>query len=180
MNREPAIYGLMAAFDDETTLLSAARRVHSEGYRRADAFSPFPIDGLADALGRKPAGVPFVFLMGGLVGCFGGFFLQWFAMARSYPLDVGGRPLNSWPMFIPITFELTILGAALAGFFGTLFMNKSLELYHPVFNVSEFRQRASRDGFFLCIESEDPKFELRKTEEFLRSLRPQWVQEVQF
>lgn len=179
MNAEPAIYGLMAAFNDEASLLSAARNVYAEGYRSTDAYSPFPIDGLADALGRKPASVAFLFLIGGVGGCFGGFLLQWFAMARSYPLDVGGRPLNSWPMFIPITFELTILGAALAGFFGTLFLNKSLELYHPVFNVGEFRRHASKDGFFLCIESADPKFELAKTRDFLQSLRPQWVQEVQ-
>jgi hypothetical protein len=171
-------YGVMAAFKDHEELLEAAGRAHAAGYRRMDAFSPFPIEGLAETLGRKPHGVPFLFLIGGASGCLGGFLLQWFAMAVDYPLNIGGRPLNSWPMFIPITFELTILGAALCGFFGTLILNRVPELYHPVFNVPEFRARASRDGFFLCIEASDPKFDASQTARFLRGLAPLWVQEV--
>jgi hypothetical protein len=179
MTHKLRTYGLMAGFKDHEDLLEAAVRAYAAGYRRIDGYSPFHIEGLAEALGGKPNGVPFLFLFGGVVGCIGGFFLQWFASAMDYPLNVGGRPLNSWPMFIPITFELTILGAALFGFFGTLFLNRVPELYHPVFNVTEFRAAASCDGFFLCIEATDPKFETVQTTRFLRSLAPLWVQEVE-
>lgn len=179
MKSEPRVYGLIAAFASEDALLRAASNTHAAGYRRIDGYSPFPIEGLADALGRKPFGVPFLFLAGGTLGCIGGFLLQWFAMAVDYPLNISGKPLNSWPMFIPVTFELTILGAALTGFLGTLFLNGALELYHPVFNLAEFRERNSSDGFFLCIEASDPKFHHIHTDKFLRGLAPLWVREVE-
>lgn len=179
MTGECRLHGMMAAFREQDDLLEAAMRAHAAGYRKMDGYSPCRIEGLAEALGRKPTGVPFLFLAGGMGGCAAGFLLQWFAMALDYPLNVGGRPLNSWPMFIPITFELTILGAALAGFVGTLVLNQAFELYHPVFNLPEFREQASRDGFFLCIEATDPKFDATATAHFLRGLSPLWVREVE-
>jgi hypothetical protein len=179
MNQKRTTHGLLAAFKNHDDLLEAATRAHAEGYRKMDAYSPFPVEGLAAALGRKPFGISFLFLIGGVSGCVGGFLLQWFAMAIDYPLNIGGRPLNSWPMFIPITFELTILGAALAGFLGTLLLNGAFELYHPVFNIPEFRNRASRDGFFLCIEASDAKYDATRTAAFLRKLAPLWVREVE-
>jgi hypothetical protein len=178
MIQKRTTHGLLAAFRNRDDLLEAATRAHAEGYRKMDAYSPLPIEGLAAALGRKPVGVSALFLIGGVCGCLAGFLLQWFAMAIDYPLNIGGKPLNSWPMFIPITFELTILGAALAGFLGTLILNGAFELYHPVFNVQEFRDSASRDGFFLCIEATDAKYDSIQTAVFLRKLAPLWVREV--
>jgi hypothetical protein len=178
MIQENRIYGLMATFKDDASLLEAAVLAHAEGYRRMDGYSPIPIAGLANALGHKPKMVPCLFLIGGVVGCIGGYLMQWFAMAVDYPLNVGGKPLNSWPMFIPITFELTVLGSALFGFLGTLALNGFPELYHPVFNVAEFREHASRDGFFLCIEATDAKFDLVQTRRFLQKLNPASIAEV--
>jgi hypothetical protein len=178
MNRSYQLYGLLAAFEDKNALLEAAGRAHANGYRRMDAYSPFPVEGLTDALGRKPRGVPFLFLAGGIFGCLGGYFLQWYSMAVDYPLNIGGKPLNSWPMFIPITFELTVLCSALAGFFGIILLNRFPQPYHPVFNVAEFRDHASRDRFFLCIESSDPRFDPIRTREFLSRLNSYRVEEV--
>jgi hypothetical protein len=172
-------YGLLAAFRQKEDLLAAAERVHAHGYRRVDAFSPFPIEGLAEAIGRKTRGVPFLFLAGGVIGCLGGYFMQWYAMGVDYPLDVGGKPLNSWPMFIPITFELTVLCSALAGFFGALLLCRFPEPYHPLFNVEEFRRHASRDRFFLCIEASDPRFDPIRTRSLLEQLNPYEIQEVE-
>ena|ERR1041385_4883898 len=172
------IYGVMAAFSTHDELLEAACRAHAHGYRVMDAYSPFPINGLAEALGRKKTIVPFIFLIGGIVGGLGGYFLQYYGLGLDYPLNIGGKPLNSWPMYIPITFELTVLLSALFGFFGTLALCGFPELYHPVFNVAEFRKRAARDGFFLCIEAADPKFELIRTREFLHQLGAYSVEEV--
>jgi hypothetical protein len=168
----------MARFTSHEELLAAASRTYAAGYRKIDAYSPFPVEGLAEALGRKSSFVPFLFLAGGVLGCLGGYLMQWYAMAIDYPLNIGGRPLNSWPMYIPITFELTILGSALFGFFGTLALNRFPEPYHPVFNVAEFRKHASRDGFFLCVEACDPNFSRDKTRDFLLHLRAGEVREV--
>ncbi len=172
------LHGLLAAFEDETALLEAAARAHASGYRNMDAYSPFPVEGLTDALGRKPRAVPFLFLAGGVIGCLGGYFLQWYSMGVDYPLNIGGKPLNSWPMFIPITFELTVLCSALAGFFGIMLLNRFPQPYHPVFNVAEFREHASRDRFFLCIEASDPRFDPTQTREFLAGLNSYCIEEV--
>jgi hypothetical protein len=172
------IYGLMAAFNNHEDLLEAAHRAHADGYRRMDAYSPFPVEGLAEALGQKEKIVPLLFLIGGIVGGLGGYFMQWYAMGVDYPLRIGGKPLNSWPMFIPITFELTVLISALFGFFGTLALCGFPEPYHPVFNVAAFRKRAARDGFFLCIEAADPKFDLVQTRRFIEQFRPDSIEEV--
>jgi hypothetical protein len=175
---EKVLYGLMAEFDEHEHLLEAAKRAYGEGYRRMDGFSPFPLEGLAEALGHEMSLVPLFTLMGGIAGGLGGYFMQWYSMARLYPLNVGGRPLNSWPNFIPITFELTVLIAAISALVSMLVLNKLPHPHHPVFNVPEFR-RASIDRFFLCIEVADPKFDRGKTWEFLDSLKPIMIAEVE-
>ena len=174
---QPGLYGLLAEFPGPTELVEAARRAHEEGYRRVDAYSPFPVDGLAEALGFHRTGMPMVMFLGGLTGAVAGYLMQWWIAAVDYPLNVGGRPLNSWPAFIPVTFECTVLGASLAAFVGMLALNGLPQPYHPVFNVPAFG-RASRDRFFLCIESTDPKFDRYATESFLKDLHPLGVSEV--
>lgn len=172
-----ALFGLMAEFDDREALLKATRQAFSKGYRRMDAYSPFPVDGLPEALGRDHSPVPLFTLMGGMLGAAGGYFMQWYSMARLYPLNVGGRPLNSWPNFIPITLELTVLTAALFALAAMLALNRLPELHHPVFNVPEFR-RASLDRFFLCIEATDARFDPALTRQFLLEQAPGRVVEV--
>jgi hypothetical protein len=167
----------MVEFEEHDQLLEAAKRAYAAGYRRMDAYSPFPVEGLAEALGQESSLVPFFTLLGGMAGGLGGYFMEWYAMARLYPLNVGGRPLNSWPNFIPVTFELTILIASLSAFLAMLLLNRLPQLHHPVFNLPEFA-RASIDRFFLCIETEDPKFERAGTWTFMESLHPLKVLEV--
>ena len=171
------IYGLIAEFDDPNALVLAAQRARHEGYLRMDAFSPFPIEELHDALGMPPSRLPFIVLVGGLVGCIGGFALQYWVSAIANPWNVGGRPLFSWPAFIPITFECTILVAALSAVLGMLASNGLPMPYHPVFNVSRFAL-ASRNRFFLCIEAKDALFDLEKTRAFLQALEPREVSTV--
>ena len=168
---ERLLYGVMAEFEDHEQVLEAAKRAYAEGYRRMDAYSPFPVEGLAEALGHKWTAVPLFTLLGGVIGGLGGFFMEWYSMRILYPFNIGGRPRNSWPMFIPITFELTILCAALAAVFGMLAMNGLPMPYHPLFNVPEF-VRASQDRFFLSIQARDPQFDLILTAEFLAGLNP--------
>jgi Protein of unknown function (DUF3341) len=172
------LYGLMAEFDSAADLLEAAQRAYEEGYRRMDAYTPFPVHGLPEALGFHRTWLPLLVLLGGIAGCIGGYSLQYWVAAIDYPLNVGGRPLNSWPAFIPVTFELTILVAALAAVLGMLALNRLPMPYHPVFNVPEF-ELASRNRFFLCIEAVDPKFDGGETKHFLGSLKPRGVFEVE-
>jgi len=178
MATTPPIYGLMAEFNSPETLLHAAERASHQGFKRMDAYTPFPIEGLAEALGIGPTRVPLIVLIGGIIGCLGGFFLQYWLAAIDYPLNVGGRPLNSWPAFIPVTFEMTILFAALAAFLGVLALNGLPMPYHPVFNVEQF-ELASRNRFFLCIEAGDPNFDRDATWKFLESLTPEGVYQVE-
>jgi Protein of unknown function (DUF3341) len=173
-----SLYGLMAEFDSSSDLLDAARRAYEEGYRRMDAYSPFPVHGLAEAIGFKRTLVPLLVFLGGAVGGIGGYSLQYWISVIDYPLNVGGRPLHSWPAFIPVTFELTILVAALAAVLGMLALNGLPRPHHPVFNVSAF-ELATRNRFFLCIEATDPKFDGRETRHFLQSLKAQAVYEVE-
>jgi hypothetical protein len=172
------LHGLMAQFETPEQVVTAAQRAYDAGYRKMDAYSPMPVEGLAEAIGFKRNYVSLVVLIGGLCGCVGGFGLLWWIAVIAYPHNVGGRPFDSWPAFIPITFECTVLLAALSSVVGMLAMNRLPMPYHPVFNVAEFAQRASVDRFFLCIEANDPKFDRDKTKAFLLELNPEEVSEV--
>jgi hypothetical protein len=176
--RKPPFYGLMAEFTDPEALLAATRLAFVDGYRHMDAYSPLPIEGLAEALGFYKTRVPLIVLIGGIVGCVGGFYLQYWIAVIDYPINVGGRPFNSWPSFIPVTFELTVLLAALFALFGLLALNRLPMPYHPVFNVERF-ELASRNRFFLCIEATDPKFDDEATRRFLESVKSQGVYQVE-
>src|SRR5689334_19910808 len=172
------IYGLMAEFDDAEALVRAARRAFDAGFRKMDAYTPFPVEGLAEAIGFHRTRVPLIVLIGGIIGCIGGYYLQYWVAVIDYPINVGGRPLNSWPSFVPVTFELTILIAALFAFFSVLALNGLPMPYHPVFNVERF-ELASRNRFFLCIEARDVKFDGDATHRFLESLKPDGIYEVE-
>lgn len=172
-----ATYGLLAEFATSDSLIEAVEAVRNAGYRDIDAFSPFPVAGLPAALGMHRTRVPLITLCGGLAGGIGGYLLQYWTAAVDYPINVGGRPLHSWPAFIPITFELTILGAALAAVFGMLILNGLPRPYHPVFHVPAFKL-ASRNRFFLCIECRDRQFDPVRTRELLESLHSEAVAEV--
>jgi hypothetical protein len=163
------VYGLMAEFHEPADLVEAAERAHVEGYRRLDAYSPYPIEALTEALHMHRSRLPLLVLSGGILGALAGFGLQYWTSVIDYPLNIGGKPLNSWPAFIAPTFETTILFAALTAVLGMLALNGLPEPYHPVFNVPSFAM-ASRDRFFLCIESADPRFDRDGTRRFLASL----------
>ena len=175
--RPSATYGLLAEFEDPTSLVEATTKARAAGYRRMDAYSPFPIEELHDALGGHHTRLPLIVLIGGLIGGIGGYALQYWASVIAYPLNVAGKPLNSWPAFIPVTFECTILVAALFAVLGMLALNGLPMPYHPVFNVPRFAL-ASRNRFFLCIEARDPKFDLEHTRKFLETLDPREVTTV--
>lgn len=160
------LYGLLAQFAAPEVLHDAAAKACAHNYRKLDAFSPFPVEGLAQVLGKKRTRLPCLTLVGALLGGISGYAMQYYASVISYPLNVGGRPYHSWPAFIPIVFELSILGAALFSVLGMLGLSGLPMPYHPLFNVPEFKL-ASRDQFFLCIEAGDPKFDLQQTREFL-------------
>lgn len=167
LNELPSIHGAMAEFPTPEDLIAACERAYANGYRRMDAYAPMPVEGLAEAIGYKRNKVALCVLIGGLCGVTGGFSLLEWITNIAYPHNVGGRPMNSWPAFIPITFECMILLAALTGLVSMLAMNGLPRPYHPVFNVPAF-DRASIDRFFLCIESSDPKFRTDETLQFLR------------
>jgi hypothetical protein len=157
---------MMAEFDDHQLLIKAAGAAHAAGYRKMDAYTPYPIHGLSEALGQAPTKISTLVLCGGILGCFGGFGLMCWITLVAYPMNVAGKPMYSWPAYIPITFETTVLCAALTAVFGMLALNGLPQPYHPVFNVERFK-RASQDRFFLCIESVDPKYDAAATREFL-------------
>ena len=170
------LYALLAEFSDPRALVDAVRLCR-ERYRDVDAYAPYAVDGLPEALGVRKNRVPLVTLIGGLVGGAGIYFLQWYSAVVDYPINSGGRPLDSWPVFIPPTFEITILGAALAAFFGMLFLNGLPKLHHPIFNAPEF-ELASRNRFFVAIRATDPDFDAASTRAFLEGLSPIKVSEV--
>ena len=172
------LYGLLAEFDSPDAVMSAAEAAYTAGYRKMDAYTPIPVEGLVEAMGKRKTRLPLLVLIGGLTGTSGGYALQYWAMDLSYPLNIGGRPMNSWPVFIPVCFELTILCAALTTVISLFFLNKFPMPYHPVFNVPRFAA-ASKDGFFLCIESNDKQFELDKTRKFLEKSKPKGIYEVE-
>jgi Protein of unknown function (DUF3341) len=167
------LYGVMAEFASAEALLAAVRQAREAGHASVEAYSPFPIDGLAEATGFRRNWVPAIVLAGGLAGGIGGYFMQWYSAVVSYPINSGGKPPHSWPEFIPVTFELTVLVAALAGVIAMLALNGLPQLYHPVFNVREF-DLASRNRFFLCLRADEP----HAAREFLRILRPLGVWDV--
>lgn len=178
MVTETDLYGLMAEFDEPEALLEASRQAHAEGYRQMDAYSPMPVEGLAEAVGFRSSMVQRLVFAAGLLGATGGFTLCWWMTVVAYPHNVAGRPLNSWPAYVPITFESMVLIACLTAVIGMLALNGLPQPYHPVFNVANF-ERASRDRFFLCIEASDPKFDILATREFLEQFEPQGVMEVE-
>jgi hypothetical protein len=178
MDQTRPTYGLMAEFDDPTSLVAATRQTYAEGYRRFDSYSPFPIHELFDAMQIEDRRVPLFVLLGGITGAIVGFGLQAWVSAIAYPLNIGGRPFISWPMFIPVTFELTILFASLTAVLAWIVLSGLPMPYHPVFNVPQFA-RASQDRFFLAIEAVDPKFDHARTFEFLQSLGPREINDVE-
>jgi Protein of unknown function (DUF3341) len=174
----PGLYGLLAEFSEPAGLVAAVRKVHDAGYRKVDAYSPYPIEELAEALHFHHSRLPLLVLLGGIAGLIGGYALQYWAAVIEYPMNVGGRPLHSVPSFIPPAFETTILFAALTAVLGMLALNGLPEPYHPVFNVPTFAL-ATKDRFFLCIEATDPKFDLDQTWSFMMSLGARVVSEVE-
>ncbi len=178
MKKKDRYYGLLAEFKSAEELMQAAQKAREAGYRKMDAYAPFPVEGLPEAVGFKKPRLPMIVLIGGIVGGTVGFLMQYYASVIAYPLNIGGRPLNSWPSFIPITFELTILFAAFAAVLGMFALNGLPQPYHPVFNVPRF-EAASRDRFFLCIESADEQYDPEATRRFLEALNPDGVFEVE-
>ena len=172
------IYGLMGEFETAKQLIQATEKTRLAGYKDIDAYAPYPVEGLSEALGLRRSWVPPVTLLGGLLGGLTGFFFQLWVNVSAYPINIAGRPPNSWPAFIPVTFELTILGASTFAVFGMIAMNKLPRPHHPVFNVARFAQHASSDRFFLCIEATDPMFDRIGTSSFLETLEPREVSEV--
>jgi hypothetical protein len=170
-------HGILARFDEPEHLVWATEQAHAAGYRRMDGYSPFPIEGLADALGMHFSWVPRIVLTFGIIGGLFGVFLELLSMGVWYPINVGGRPYASWPSFVPPAYELTILFASLSAMVCVVVLNKLPQPYHPVFNVEKFA-RATTDGFFLCIEASDPKFDPTATAEFLRSVGAREVFDV--
>lgn len=162
-------FGMIAEFDDPAALLSAAKRARDAGYTKMDAYTPFPIDGLDEAVGFRKTRLPILVFLGGLGGAAAGFGMQWFSAVVHYPINIGGRPMNSWPAFVPIMFELTVLGAAFAAVMGMLALNGLPRPHHPLFNHERF-ELASRTHFFLAIESEDERFDAERTRRFMESL----------
>lgn len=175
---EASLYGLMAEFNDPDALLDATRAASKAGYKNMDAYSPLPVHGLSEALGQSYSKLPWIVFCGGIIGALTGFGLEYWVSVIAFPINVGGRPMNSWPAFIPIMFEVTILFSALTTVISLFALNKLPMPYHPVFNAPGF-DRASTDRFFLCIEATDPAFDVGKTRQFLEEQGPNAVSEVE-
>jgi len=175
---EPRLYGVMAEFEGPNELVHAARRTYEEGYRRINGYSPYPIEELSEAIGFTRSALPLIVFIGGLIGGLGGFFMQYWIEVIDYPINVGGKPFNSWPAFIPITFECTVLVAAFSAVLGMLFLNKLPQPYHPVFNAPNFAM-ATRDRFFLVVEANDPEYNHDAVVRWLQSLNATEVIDVE-
>lgn len=177
MADEKKIWGLLAEFNEPEALVQAAQQAKDEGYTRMDAHSPFPVHGIIPALGHKKTKIQWLILLCGILGGVGGFYMQWYASVVDYPWNIGGRPFNSWPSFMPVAFELTILFAAFGAVFGMIIINGLPQPYHPIFNVKEYA--GSDDKFYLCIEAKDKKFQLSETKKFLQTSKALAVYEVE-
>lgn len=176
--KNPPIFGYLAEFTTPEALIEATHQAHEAGYRKMDAYTPYPIEEVGHALGARGTRLPYIVLAGGILGAIGGYMLQYYASVIDYPLNIGGRPFHSWPSFIPATFETTVLLAAFAAVLGMLGLNGLPQPYHPVFGVPGF-EAASRDRFFLQIEARDPKFDLEETRKFLENFHPERVSEIE-
>jgi len=172
------LFGIVAEFAEPEELVAAAREATEEGYDRVEAYSPFPMEELPEALAMRSTRLPFIVLMGAVLGGVGGFALQYWSSVEQYPLNVGGRPLNSWPLFVPVTFECIVLAASLFCVLGMLALNGLPRPHHPLFDSPGF-DRASSDRFFLCIQARDARFDRRAVREFLESLNPLQVNDVE-
>jgi hypothetical protein len=177
MSDNANIYGLLAEFAGPEELVRGAEELRREGYRRVETYTPFAVEGVPEALHFRPTAVAVIFLVSALLSAAAGYFMQWYASVISYPENVGGRPLHSWPSFVPITFEMGVLGGVLGGVVGMLFLNKLPRYSHPISNVERFCA-ASSDAFFLCVESSDPRFDQERTKEALRRCGAIQVTEV--
>jgi hypothetical protein len=172
------IFGLAAEFDTPEAIVEAAELIRQHGYVRVDAFTPFPVEELSDVVSPKPSKMPLIMLAGGIIGAFTGYFLlQTFSMAYHFPFNVGGRPLHSWPLFIPVTFELTVLTSSFFGVIGLLIVNRLPRLHHPMFSMAGF-ERASVDRFFLLVERSDPQFDAEKIRQLFSRTKAQSITEV--
>jgi hypothetical protein len=178
MKTKSLLYGFLAEFDNPESLKECIRLARREGFKRVDAYTPFPVEDLSEALGIHHSKVPLIVLIGGLIGGLGGASMQWYSSVYGYPLNIGGRPFNSWPSFVVITFELTILFGGLFGAFGMLALNGLPKPHHPLFNEPNF-DRATQDKFFFCIQATDPKFDTDETWKFLEELKPEGLYAVQ-
>jgi hypothetical protein len=176
--KNPTVYGLLAEFKTPEELIEATHKAHEAGYRKMDAYTPYPIEEVGHALGARGTRLPYIVLAGGIFGALFGFLMQYYASVIDYPLNVGGRPHFSWPSFIPGTFETTVFLAAFAAVLGMLALNGLPQPYHPVFGVPGF-EAASQDRFFLQIEARDPNFDLEETRKFLESFKPESVSEIE-
>jgi Protein of unknown function (DUF3341) len=174
---DASLYGIIARFESEEHLVAAARRMVAESFGHIDAFTPYPIEGLAGIIKRERSLAPLMMLIGGLTGAVTGYGMELYAMGYFYPLNIGGRPLNSWPLYIPITFELTVLFSAFAGVIALLVLNRLPSIHHPLFSVPDF-DRASSDQFFLCIEATDPSFDRARIRTLLEDLHSTAITEV--
>jgi len=174
----PSLYGLVAEFETQEAIETAADAARKAGYRTMDAYTPYPIEGLDEKLGMSPTRLGWIVLAAGIAGALGGFFMQYYANVVFYPLNIGGKPLNSWPNWIVITFEVTVLFSAFTAGLFMLGRNGLPRPYHPIFNTPGF-ENATRDRFFLCIETADDRFDLNGTRTFLEELEPLRVSEVE-
>lgn len=173
------IYGLLAEFDDPGSLIEAAERTYQSGYRQMDTFSPYPVEGAWEAMEAHDHRLSKIVLGGGILGGCTGYGLEYWVHAITYPTNIAGKPLNSWPQFIPVTFELTILFGAISAVLALVVLNGFPQPYHPVFNVKRFAEHATRDKFFLLIEATDPKFDREQTLDFMKGLNPSEINEVE-
>jgi hypothetical protein len=173
------MYGLLAKFNTQEDLIAAAERVAKSGYRHFDAYTPYPVEELSHAMHLKPSPLPLVILGGGILGGVGGFFMQTYATVVDLPLNIGGKPLFSWPAYIPISFELTVLLGAVCGILGLFAATRFPQPYHPVFNSEDFTEHASLDAFYLDIEARDPNFDLERTRQFMQELGSVQVTEIE-